>query len=556
MPQRRNTKVKSRFIKHMQELTNLKQLPTNNDVLLRRNMLQQQNIGKAKSIFLMELAKKIHAAWEKQDMPVQGWRAIYQKLRRRVPPPDQKLFDCLPKNPIWKTKEDQLYYDNQKNGLGGYCTSTKVAYKVHPSKVPRKSAISIKENLDDVQVADSDNEVEDCQVSDESCIVNVNDNKIGDVSFAERLREAANISINQTLAVMNFYKAEFKDVETIPFPPARSSISRTSRINASIISDNIQNEEPNQTLYFDMKQYGTLYGKKREVICVCIGNQLVDFQELTNKKAGTITSFLLSKLAHFSVSRIVADTEPTVTGATNGIVSMIKKDYPEIIYEPCRLHILDLILKHQISFCLGCTKQTSPNLPYAFVNKIALNWHNLRNTYLQITRSPPFSYPDLPSNEHRRDDYRFLLELTKALRTYRENGQKPLINIPTSPVNISSARWNSRAIYCLMDELVVGNMNENIIELNTFISYEWAPVWFGVRSITDWSKLVNLCEKAKNVIIKHGLINKLEYKPPTNEFPERVFRMANEKIPRCKTMTDLRNSLIRYVNYSPKLCKN
>ena len=93
----------------------------------------------------------------------------------------------------------------------------------------------------------------------------------------------------------------------------------------------------------------------------------------------------------------------------------------------------------------------------------------------------------------------------------------------------------------------------SILALNHFIAYQWTSVWFGVRDVTDWGKLTNLGETAKNVLLKHGLINKIENKPPTNEFAERVFRLVNEKISRCNSVQTLRNAVIRYVNNSIQL---
>lgn len=135
MPQRHNFKKCSRLIKSIGTLANLKKLPSNRDVLQRRRQLQNENMGKPKAVFLSKLAKEIEHTWRKQDVPVQSWPAIYNKLQRCKSHENNNLFDCLPKKPVWKTKEDKEYYLNQKQNLGGYCTSKEVSYKIHPSKL-------------------------------------------------------------------------------------------------------------------------------------------------------------------------------------------------------------------------------------------------------------------------------------------------------------------------------------------------------------------------------------------------------------------------------------
>lgn len=560
MPQRRNSKKCSRLIKSIDTLANLKKLPSNRDVLQRRRQLQNENMGKPKAVFLSKLAKEIEHTWRKQDVPVQSWPAIYNKLQRCKSHENNNLFDCLPKKPVWKTKEDKEYYLNQKQNLGGYCTSKEISYKIHPSKLliaQNAEQSTSSENI----IIDEDSNLENIsdQVSDQDDSafnpLNVLPT-MGDVKFAELLRERANLSISQTLAVMQFYKDQFPRLHNIPTPPSRGSLSRASRKAAEQITMDVAlnvSDTSSHTLYFDMKQYKNLYGKKREMICVCVGNQLVEFQELQSKKAATIVECLLPIVNKWHIDTIVSDTEPTNTGSKNGVIALINKSVPNIIYEPCRLHVLDLILKHEMQHFLGKTETSSPNIPYNFVTKLQENWNYYRSEYYKVERSAVEAFPDLPKNEDRRDDYRYLLELTKAVRTFNDSGERRYVKIPCKQISISSARWNSKAIYSLMAELVMESNDEHLISLNRFIVYQWAPVWFGVRDVADWVKLGNVSNGADQILLKHGLKNKTECKPPTNEFAERIFRQVNEKISRCSSVLSLRNALLRYVNNTIKL---
>lgn len=559
MPQRRNSIKSQRCSTNMPNLQELSRLPSNRHVLHRRRTLQNENMGRPKSKFLSVLAKEIAQTWTQQDIPVQDWTVIYNKILKQPIPNNNELFDCLSHKPQWKSQEDKQYYFNQKNGVGGYCTSKLVPSQVHPSKLSKFHQMTLQstENFSAVIDENSDSEEADNQddSSDTSSFREAR-REPGFVSFAEELKTAANLSIGQTIAVMNFYKKKFPDLEDIPNAPTSGGLSKSSRKRDAIISKEITSVEEKQILYFDMKKYKKLYGMTREVICVCVNDKLVEFQQIPNKKSVTISSVLVSIISKFNIQIIVSDTEPTITGSKAGVIKLIKNNFPQINYEPCRLHLLDLVLRYQVAYYLGDVPSTSPDIPYDFVRYICDNWKEVTESYSASHTLQPSFFDDLPVNESRRDDYRYLLELTKAIRTFRQSGEKPSIRIPKSSVNISNARWNSMAIYCLMAELFLIDENQDLISLNTFIVSDWAPVWFGVRGITDWSKLENLCEKAKNILMKHGLLNKVEHSPPSNEFAERIFRLSYEKIPRCKSMLTLRNSLIRYVNNGEYLCEH
>jgi hypothetical protein len=557
MPQRRNYKKCSRLVKAVSTLSNLRRLPRNSDVLQRRQTLQNAYVGKSKSLFLSLLAKEIEQCWKNQDIPVQSWTAIYNKLQRTKLSSNNCLFNCLPTKPNWKTNEDKVYYFQQKSNLGGYCTSKKVPYKIHPSKRSVTKMDVIPPFVTTVPAASSDEGTvssNDGAQSDISFTGETHSTVSGDANFAQLLRERANLSISQTIAVMQFYRQQFPAISSLPVPPAKGTLSVASRAAAASMSKTIPIAAGiNHTLYYDMKQYRELYSEKREIICVCIDNLLLDFDELPNKKAVTISNFLFHLIERYNISCIVSDTEPTNTGSKGGVIALVKQRFPHVVFEPCRLHVLDLILKHEMQHLLGKTPTTGPLIPYNFVSTLQSNWSFNRNKYLAACQHPVSSFPDLPENESRRDDYRFLLELTKAVRTLKQLGERRYVNIPRSPSSISLARWNSKAIYSLMHELFLETANADICSLNNFIVNQWAPVWFGIRDLADWGKLNNISPSSTQILMKHGLLNKLESKPPTNEFAERVFRMANEKIPRCHSLSALRNALVQYVNYTPKL---
>jgi len=112
---------------------------------------------------------------------------------------------------------------------------------------------------------------------------------------------------------------------------------------------------------------------------------------------------------------IITDTEPTNTGHRNGVITRLKKEFPELVFEPHRLHVLDLILKHEFSARFA-DKTTSSELPYSFVKDASQNRNKKQDEYLSLCSiSRRNHYADLPSIESRRKDYQFLLKLVRSV---------------------------------------------------------------------------------------------------------------------------------------------
>ena len=49
-------------------------------------------------------------------------------------------------------------------------------------------------------------------------------------------------------------------------------------------------------------------------------------------------------------TRFDSDTEATITGHKNGVIMQVRNIFTTILYEPCRIHILDLVLKYEFSY--------------------------------------------------------------------------------------------------------------------------------------------------------------------------------------------------------------
>ena len=118
----------------------------------------------------------------------------------------------------------------------------------------------------------------------------------------------------------------------------------------------------------------------------------------------------------FRPSLAICDTELTNNGRKNGVIKQLEDKYPFMKYEPCRIHILDLILKHQIQSVLHC-QSTSADLCYYFTSPLRSKWSIYKDQYLEKCNVVEVdNYPGLPNNDLRINDYKFLLKLVKAVK--------------------------------------------------------------------------------------------------------------------------------------------
>jgi len=281
------------------------------------------------------------------------------------------------------------------------------------------------------------------------------------------IRKNANLSISQTLKVLKTLHLELNDDRLKP--PSRSGLYDACNRNLSSIN---ASESDCGVLQFDGKTYQKVLGKEKiSVIAICIDGKLIGFEDVENKKALTIFETINNVLQKHNITPkiVISDTEPTNTGIRNGVIVQLKKEFFNLEFEPCRIHILDLVLKHQFSAYFP-EKTTSAELPYAFTEKISKSWKELKNTYLSTcSKDEADEVDELPKNENRRKDYLLLLKFTKAVIHKRKYNICPFIsNFPNQPPSISNARWNSRAIFSLFAELLQFS-DDRIYAVNSFI---------------------------------------------------------------------------------------
>lgn len=544
-----------RIIGSIESLSKLKKLPTSMQVLQRLQTLQKSNNGKSIFIAVSMTAREVEECWKLQDMPVQARGNIYRKicrLRNLKEVRENELFDVLPQNACFITAEERKYYETQKK-LVGFCSSKLVPYQIHPAKRNINNVVSIEDtSFENEERSIPDENIEPDVASSSATSEDVTKPKpLVSCDLAMKIRNAANLSLSQTLKVL---KVLHKEIGAEMFvAPSRAALWKACYKTSLLSKQFLPCMFKNNILTFDGKTYPNLYGCKRHVLAICYDERLIALRELNNKTAACVSNTILSVLSGSSLTPqvCISDTEPSNTGKKNGVFARLKNEFPCLTYEPCRLHLLDLILKHEMEARFK-EFTTSPNLEFHFVRDIYLNWSKYKEKYntLAVGEMPENYYSLLPKGPEKRSDYRLLLNLVLTLRYKREHGIYCSLSLPNKPPSICRARWNSRAIYAIMSELLSLD-NDNIKALNTFIVEKWARAWFGARQYIDWNDLMkfNLCQKSRNVITRN-IVNYDDPNPVTSEIAERVFRMTEEKIIHCKSMETLELEMIKYFNDS------
>ncbi|OAF69044.1 hypothetical protein A3Q56_03183 [Intoshia linei] len=215
------------------------------------------------------------------------------------------LFDVITSKPEFKTPLDKVYYNNQKKGIG-YCTTSIVEYKIHPSK-KLKSDNDIPGSSECIDTFNQNNNYAKIQSNFlDSFSENIKKDKIS-TDLAEELRAKANLSLSQTIIVLDVMYNKFGDDRMKP--PTRSALNKFT----------IKKAKANKPCVSD---YGVL--------------QFDGFVEIPNKSAYIISEKILSILKQYKLSpiNIVTDTEPTNTGCKNGVIVRLQRVYSDCTYSP------------------------------------------------------------------------------------------------------------------------------------------------------------------------------------------------------------------------------
>ena len=148
---------------------------------------------------------------------------------------------------------------------------------------------------------------------------------------------------------------------------------------------------------------------------------------------------------------IVADTTSVNTGKKNGAVVRLQqrftaKGFDKPLFIACQHHMLDRILRVVMDEEIG-ESTTSPNIEYPFVPQLMNSYEELQAKIVNGTEV-------IVDKSDWRDDMKFLYHLTFVFKFFEAKKYFPLVNFEKIR-NISSARWNSRAILAILAFILI-----------------------------------------------------------------------------------------------------
>ena len=173
---------------------------------------------------------------------------------------------------------------------------------------------------------------------------------------------------------------------------------------------------------------------------------------------------------------------------------------------------------------------------YEFVDDVIKQYDDLQQSY------KPETEMQTVQNLGWRDDFRFLYELCRAFRFFKETGAYPVVKWSKLP-SLHSARWNSRAIYALIAYFLIPKWRISLEIPCAFISNTWQEAWFSNQmfnaeihhKLMDGISELN-CSAAMKCFLTHwNADNSVVDTPRTNICAERAVKLMEELHQKCKT---------------------
>ena len=424
---------------------------------------------------------------------------------------------------------------------------------IHPSKRVRKSASQSEPNavlVTDVDDASSAKVSSDEVISDKASVSeeseNENDKRKRVVRFstshAAKLVTTKSLSSNKAAVVCTSLAEDGISIPT----PSQSGVWRAVIRSGEGAKPKIKSflqDEQQFCLHFDGKRIAN-----REYQVVILKSSLRELRlgvlKCESGSSQDIFTPLKSLLNEFdawkNIKMIVCDTTAVNTGRVNGIVQklkteMVTRGFDEPQYIGCQHHILDRILKHVLDF-FNPISSTKPTLNYEFVDEVIKQYDVLQQFY------KPEKEMIIVQNPGWRDDFKFLYELCRAFRFFKETGAYPVIKWKKLP-SLHNARWNSRAIYALISYFLIPKWRISLEIPCTFISNAWQEAWFSNQifnaeihhKLMDGISELN-CSAAMKCFVTHwNVVTSVVDIPRTNICAERGVKLMEELLLKCKT---------------------
>jgi hypothetical protein len=495
-------------------LRELCKMPLNKDVVGRFLGLHQEM--RKKKLRIENIAKELNSLWNKFNFPVLSVQRVHSKITKLIDAyvtyrkkkahkfEDDlpSVFDITKTDGNWLSSEDKHLYEQQieSKGTVGY-TTLKLApmSTIHPSK-RRKLAQSSVEKTAAVASDESVQETEG-EISHDDFIPEVEVKR----KKYQRTRSAANLVTKYSLSTRQASRVctslAGDGAAELPTPSQSGiwkGVIKEGRRKIAEIKLILQREN-DFCLHFDGKR---LSSKEYEVVCLQSPSRKLNLGIIVceSGSAEDIFSPMKKLLDDFDawkcIKMIVCDTTAVNTGRRNGIIVRLNKEFerkglcrPQ--YVGCQHHILDLILRHLLDFCVPTPSQ-KPNINYDFVDKICSQYENLQTKYT--------AGDEVPSCENAgwRSDFKFLFELCEAYKAYKKSGKFPKIKWRKLP-SLHSARWNSRATFALLAYFLLPEHRDQLSNICNFITTAWASAWFSNQHFTE-----NAFKELHSAIAKFG----------------------------------------------------
>ena len=239
-----------------------------------------------------------------------------------------------------------------------------------------------------------------------------------------------------------------------------SSIRRARQKSRQKVSENLKVEfhtKENLTVHWDGKLLEDITGNvtvdRLPILVSANGvDQLLGVPKLHRSTGKDMANAVVENLTEWhlldKVKGLCFDTTASNTGRKNGACVLIEhKMEKDLLWYPCRHHILEIILESVVSLALEAS--SGPDIP--LFKRFRNQWHEINTnsfeTLKNVSHSDKTHITDFvisKNNEQPRDDYKELLELTLLLI-----GNPPNQITFKKPGAYHRARWMAKGIYCI-----------------------------------------------------------------------------------------------------------
>ena len=510
LPSNNSTKRRKEIPLLEKSLAEMCKIPKKNHILGRYlffyDSLKSKDVRKAK------IKSELKCLWAKLNFPILSDGRLstlltnlikkyenYRKHTKQIKFSFNDLFDLTKLNGNWLCEEDKRLYKLQVKSVGqiGYTTSKVASNKtIHPSKRQRRSSPMVEIDTSLSEELPSAGEDSDSSYSPDE----EKRPKHFSAKIAAKIAIVDKISTRKASRICSSIANAGIDIPT----PSQYGIWKCIINQAKKKKKELKQQIKDDLfcLHFDGKRMNHC---EYQVVCLQSSTRdtnlgLAKCNGSTSNEIFQEIKFILNDFnAWSSIKMIVSDTTAVNTGRRNGVVVQLQEEMSHLKMDKaqfvgCQHHILDTILKHVLNFLLlGTTKK--PEIEYDFISELQKSYEELQLSYTGIDDQIRKINPGW------RSDFKFLYDLCIAFRFYKGNfciylssmniilflkeiGTYLKINWRKLP-SLNAARWNSRAIFCLIGYFLLPQRSDSLYKESNFISYQWMGAWYSGQKFNE-----------------------------------------------------------------------